>query len=663
MKKLTSITFFLLIFRLSFAQTDGISYQAVIIDNSPQEIPGVDIPSNNLPNTSLDVQFSIIDSGGTIEYQEIHTTETDPYGMINLMIGRGNAIIGQFDQIYWYDQKFLKVEIDLKTGGGLVPFSYQDLTYVPYVKHREIVATSTLDVDGDTNLNSSVTVNNASPTLLSGDLTVEGVVNFDGGLEVGGDAQLYADLTVEGETNLNNQLFVNADSELNGQVTIDYSADITSENDYRSYPLRVEGSRHGIVVKLDNPAPTRAQNYMSFMGSNDQVWGRIEGFQNVGSLNTRIIKNFLWDERPSLDDAKDMDEDDPPAAAPNAMNQYLINNYSQENMFEYMNFLDTAFSFGINLGACIVGVGIAGDCDDAISSGFSFIVEGIQWLGHIRYNTNNKGVAFESGGADYAEWLRKYDLDEELNYGDIVGVKGGEISKTFKNAESFMVISKNPMVIGAMPDDDQKHEFKPVAFLGQIPVKVIGKVAKGDYILPSGNEDGLGVAVSPNKMKALDYKRIVGVAWQHSDGASLFSLINTAVGINTNDLANEIDKMQSTINHIQEALIKLDPTFQPKFYDVSNLTSEPKPNVTTSKGLKELVSATYNPYGEKSPTEIVKEGLSSMNSEIINIESIPFMKAMLDDPTPENINKFTGYCSETIMKIKELMALESSTQN
>ena len=73
------------------AQIDGISYQAVIIDNNPQEIPGVDIPANNLPNAALDVKFTILNHTGATEYQEIHNTETDPYGMINLMIGQGDV--------------------------------------------------------------------------------------------------------------------------------------------------------------------------------------------------------------------------------------------------------------------------------------------------------------------------------------------------------------------------------------------------------------------------------------------------------------------------------------------------------------------------------------------------------------------------------------------
>ena len=57
MKKITLLLISCFLACIVTAQTDGISYQAVIIDNNPQEIPGVDIPSNNLPNVPLKVQF------------------------------------------------------------------------------------------------------------------------------------------------------------------------------------------------------------------------------------------------------------------------------------------------------------------------------------------------------------------------------------------------------------------------------------------------------------------------------------------------------------------------------------------------------------------------------------------------------------------------------
>ena len=72
---------FLLMVKLS-GQTQGINYQAVIIDNTPQEVPGRDITGNIIPNQPVMMRFSILDAAGTIEYQEEHSVTTDMYGMI-----------------------------------------------------------------------------------------------------------------------------------------------------------------------------------------------------------------------------------------------------------------------------------------------------------------------------------------------------------------------------------------------------------------------------------------------------------------------------------------------------------------------------------------------------------------------------------------------------
>jgi hypothetical protein len=58
MKKLFFLTLSFFIIGKLFGQSQGISYQAVIIDKTPQEIPGVDISGNILPYWMLPVQLS-----------------------------------------------------------------------------------------------------------------------------------------------------------------------------------------------------------------------------------------------------------------------------------------------------------------------------------------------------------------------------------------------------------------------------------------------------------------------------------------------------------------------------------------------------------------------------------------------------------------------------
>ncbi|AUP77773.1 hypothetical protein [Flavivirga eckloniae] len=524
------LTFF---YFLSFSQTDGITYQAVIIDNNPQEIPGVDIPSNNLPNTDLQVRFTIIDDGGNAEYQETQSTTTDPYGMINLVMGKGTPNIGAFNQVYWNNSKFLRVEIDLNNGDGMVEFSYQELTYIPYVRHREIVATSTLDVDGATNLNNNLTVNNQSPTYLTGDLTVDGLVAFDGPLEVGGDTQLYADLTVEGITNLNNSLnvnngattnlsgdlsvdgtstfqdgvfrniTVNQSSNLNGQVTIDASL-TGGQTSTAAYPLVVRGSDQGVIIQV-NAGRNTGKNFVTFR-DDFGIHGAIEG-QTLSELHSSF--RFIWDEA--------------------------------------MAGLEQAFTLAEQI-ACGTQLDVA---EAGVMLVNNFVL-GAKWIELTVAAENNVGVSYESGGADYAEWLEKENHAETFAKGDIVGVKGGKISKTINDAHHIMVISTNPIVLGNMVKGNENH-FEKVAFLGQVPVRVVGKVNVGDYILPSGNNDGTGIAVSPGNMKITDYQSILGVAWEASRNET-FGYINVAIGINTNDIALKVLQQDKEIKDIKNKL-------------------------------------------------------------------------------------------------------------
>ncbi len=74
-----------------------------------------------------------------------------------------------------------------------------------------------------------------------------------------------------------------------------------------------------------------------------------------------------------------------------------------------------------------------------------------------------------------------------------------------------------------------------VAFMGQVPVKVFGKVNIGDYIIPSGKNDGIGMAIKPSDITTRHIKDIVGVAWTQSGNPLDIKFINTAVGVNRND--------------------------------------------------------------------------------------------------------------------------------
>ena len=168
--------------------------------------------------------------------------------------------------------------------------------------------------------------------------------------------------------------------------------------------------------------------------------------------------------------------------------------------------------------------------------------------------TNNMGVTYQSGNGDYAEYLPKLDKKEKFFAGQIVAIKGGFVTKNTDNATQLMVISKQPIVLGNAKPTHNLADFEKVAFLGQVPVTILGEVKLGDYILPDGNNMGMGIAVSPENMNPDDYKRIVGVAWSASK--TPVSEINVAVGLNGSAMSRELER-QNAVNTKQEEQISM----------------------------------------------------------------------------------------------------------
>ncbi len=523
MKKLIFIALTIFVVGKLFGQSQGISYQAVIIDKTPQEVPGRDISGNIMPNHPLMVRFSILDAAGTIEYQEEHATTTDMYGMINLMIGRGIQTVispGSFIDIDWSGEpKALKVDLSLDDIDIFYSdFSFEELTFVPYAFHKNITATGSLIVDGMTSLKSRVDVTDGSPTFLSGDLTVNE------------------------ETTLHNNLTVNAASSLKGQVTI--NADLSAAGDdsnYESYPLRIEGSKQGVAVKISG-SRSAGNNYVTFW-DDENIQGRIEG-QTISDLNNDpeyIFENIV------LAEASIMSGIDVAMATAEVVSA------------------STSSTGCVGLGACVttpIPSLIAGAVANLALQSANLAMVIAEEVMYNKFMRDNIGVTYQSGAGDYAEWLPKSNLDEKFLSGDIVGVKEGHISKNTGEADHFMVISFNPIVLGNMPETGKEADYEKVAFMGQVPVKVFGKVNPGDYIIPGGKNNGTGIAVSPDNIQPDQYRQIVGIAWSGSE-SDQYGYVNLAVGLNANDVAKLSVKQDKKINEQEQEINSLKESNRP----------------------------------------------------------------------------------------------------
>jgi len=189
-------------------------------------------------------------------------------------------------------------------------------------------------------------------------------------------------------------------------------------------------------------------------------------------------------------------------------------------------------------------------------------------LGAITGNSND-GVNFTSFGSDYAEYMPRVDPEEEIETADIVGVVGDGVTKRTDESEQVLVVSDRAVVTGNSPgtDPEDKADYETVAFVGQVPVKVRGAVEADDLIVPSGENDGVGRAVSADEWCPADGP-VVGRARERSDGDGVAE-VSVMVGVDDptllgeqmaaqreriDDLAGEVDELRAENDDLRDQL-------------------------------------------------------------------------------------------------------------
>jgi hypothetical protein len=331
------------------------------------------------------------------------------------------------------------------------------------------------------------------------------------------------------------------------------------------------GNSNGIAIQLGPSTPNNGNDFVQFRDGSGGVVGRIEG-QTIPELpNDDEYMEYVAKLDYLVDGAIGAKTDAGIALGQNIADLALE---GAAMGLEAYKTSATASCAAATLGACtepaiaqvleviLKVLVIASKVANVVIAGVQLgqAIQGVKDACQLRADYiqmvhDNIGVTYESGAADYAEWLPKSNLAETFLAGDIVAVKGGKITKNTDNADQYMVVSTNPMVLGNMPAKGQENGYEKVAFMGQVPVRVLGKVSLGDFILPSGKNNGFGIAMSPQSMKAADYKKIIGVAWSAGDREDL-NYINVAVGLSTNALSSVIEKQAEEIRTLQLAMAK-----------------------------------------------------------------------------------------------------------
>ncbi|MBL4663300.1 MAG: hypothetical protein JKY22_07050 [Flavobacteriaceae bacterium] len=667
MKKLCYLFACLFITTIGYAQTDAISYQAVILNPDAQQLPGNDVTGTILANTDITLRFTIINDNGFVEYKEIHNVTTDGFGMVNLLIGEGTRTSDlRFTEVFWEGKpKNLLVEIDFYSLGDFVQMSAEKLTFTPQAFHRDIFATGDIKVDGTATFNDDFVIE--GETTINNNLEITGNTTIGGNAEISGNAIIGEDLTVEGVTNLNSELFVNNGSttELSGALNVEGETVLNSGlevvNDatfggdvFISGSTTIAGDqivegdmeiKRGLTVFL----PTNLNNDLFVSGRAD-VTGSLSvggGASVVDALSvggatvisdeltatgsvlfgstlnvlgkTTIASNLEVNGLTSLTDDFKVDNGSTSSLTgplvvsgkTDINNSLFVNNSSptflggtlhvvKNAVFDDDVLIDGMLTVNNNLLAPNIVVSGGGNINgnhialfentgganadgiairisnSELSSNNNFVTffgQGSYMAGRIESfdasadmanlpsdisNTNqlsqSQGIVYGSKGADYAEWLEKEDPSENFMIGEVVGIKGGKISRNTQNADHVLTISLAPIVLGNMPDENRKDAFEKVGFMGQVPALVKGTVAKGDYIVASGDNDGFAKAIAPNDITLEDLKWVIGKAWTSSEGNGK-SLINVSVGLRSNEWVR-ILKQQETRIQLMEAKLK-----------------------------------------------------------------------------------------------------------
>lgn len=114
----------------------GFTYQAVAISTEAEYQLGFDNVGRPVSEQSIEVRASIYSNAptGTPDYEELHSVDTDIYGMFAIVVGQGIQIsTDDFESIDWsVFPKYLKIELDINGDGTFQLSSVQELWSTPY---------------------------------------------------------------------------------------------------------------------------------------------------------------------------------------------------------------------------------------------------------------------------------------------------------------------------------------------------------------------------------------------------------------------------------------------------------------------------------------------------------------------------------------------------
>ncbi len=468
-------------------------------------------------------------------------------------------------------------------------------------------------------------------------------VAFTNAFSVGGATTLNGTATIAGVTTINNTLNVNASSSFIANY-------INSTNG------------NGISIQVANAAPGNDNQFIEFRNSTGGIVGRIEG----ETLPELISNNsdYAFESRQY--------EGDIAFGAIDVVGGAYDVAVAGVDLAASLSSATACVGFGACITAPIpsfiiaAGTKLAAAIIKELATIGALIFTGINYSEYKSNKASEVGVSYQSGSGDYAEYLMKAEPTEIFVPGDIVGVKGGRISKNINGAEKIMAISTKPIVLGNMPKPQDEKNFEKVAFLGQVPVKVFGKVNVGDYIIPNGYNNGVGKAVAPSEIRSSDIKSILGIAWSGSTETTSITVINVAVGVNVNDNQKVVDQLESQVNDLKNQIAatneKLEKILAEFKSPGSTNTAKPVPVTGINPIVPDENTIIYHHLTRDEAIQSLVMAEKMMRENGVDIEKHPVWIKYKNDPAFREaiINKILTAAEKGIEDAKKINAKKQS---
>lgn len=427
-------------------------------------------------------------------------------------------------------------------------------------------------------------------------------------LDVNGDAHIATDLDVDNDVTIGNDLDVNNDATIGndldvmGDVYIDGKLDVNGKSTFGLFevsaagdltfdPTASDGLNHvalfgntngndadGIGIKISNGATDENNNFVTFysgtsnsaaitgriegfkyvpLQANQQYWSNLKpaieywkllGFQPVMQFDPNFI-NISTGSWPSISVSKTFSVSVSGGSWPSLsfngppMSFTPIKDWFSPNVSELVNKFEP-----------LVCQALENDWHSLLQMDIASLATFAARM-ELEAKCKDGGVTYGSKGADYAEWLPKDDITDTFMFGQIVGVKNGKISLTTDGADQVMSISMAPVVIGNIPPVSEEGNYEKVAFIGQVPVMVTGRVDAGDYIVASGRNDGFGFGVKPADLTIDHLPRILGRALAASTNDKA-DMVNTLIGVKTNEWVQIFRSQEERITRLEAQVLE-----------------------------------------------------------------------------------------------------------